>query len=152
MFFQCFFTFFNEISLLFIDNPEKFDPAEESTLVLNFNAPENKTHDLIFIPYTPPSRLIIEPTNVNLENVSGSAGEFGNLLSGLQYDSAFEKCVNDVLNTATFVLLKVKSNLFNFVSQSILNLLCFHPSTKTNISSAPIPRARNIAQPCNCVK
>ena len=63
--------FFNEISLLFINNPEKFDPAEESTLVLNFNAPENKTHDLIFIPYTPPSRLIIEPTNVNLENVSG---------------------------------------------------------------------------------
>ena len=37
--------------------------------------------------------------NQNLENVSGSAGEFGNLLSGLQYDSAFEKCVNDVLNT-----------------------------------------------------
>ena len=37
--------------------------------------------------------------NQNLENVSGSAGEFGNLLSGLQYDSAFEKCVYDVLYT-----------------------------------------------------
>ena len=32
-------------------------------------------------------------------DVSGSATQFGNLLSGLQYDSAFEDCVNDKLNT-----------------------------------------------------
>ena len=33
------------------------------------------------------------------DNISGSATQFGNLLSGLQYDSAFEDCVNDKLNT-----------------------------------------------------
>jgi len=32
-------------------------------------------------------------------DISGSATQFGNLLSGLQYDSAFEACVNDKLNT-----------------------------------------------------
>ncbi|MFP6778746.1 MAG: 4Fe-4S binding protein [Alphaproteobacteria bacterium] len=63
--------FFNEISLLFIDNPDKFDPAKESTLVLNFNPPEDNKLDLIFLPYIPPSRLIIEPENINLANTEG---------------------------------------------------------------------------------
>ena len=63
--------FFNEISLLFIDNPEEFDPAKKSTLVVNFNPPDDNTHDLIFVPYEPPSRLIIESANINLSNTEG---------------------------------------------------------------------------------
>ena len=63
--------FFNEISLLFIDNPEEFDPAKKSTLVVNFNPPDDNTHDLVFVPYVPPSRLIIESVNINLSNTEG---------------------------------------------------------------------------------
>ena len=63
--------FFNEISLLFIDNPDKFNPAKKSTLIVNFNAPEENKYELNYIPYSPPSRLIVKPTNINLNNSSG---------------------------------------------------------------------------------
>ena len=63
--------FFNEISLLFIDNPDKFDPAKKSTLVVNYNSPEEEKYDLNYIPYSPPSRLIVKPNNTNLINTSG---------------------------------------------------------------------------------
>ncbi|MAD57163.1 MAG: hypothetical protein CMK44_01140 [Porticoccus sp.] len=50
--------------------------------------------------------FITEILDENKENkeknpggVSGSATQLGNLLSGLQYDSAFEDCVNNKLNT-----------------------------------------------------
>lgn len=43
--------------------------------------------------------LLDEAKEQDSEGVSASATQFGNLLSGLQYDSAFEDCVNDKLNT-----------------------------------------------------
>lgn len=42
---------------------------------------------------------ILDNAKEESDDISGSATQFGNLLSGLQYDSAFEDCVNDKLNT-----------------------------------------------------
>ena len=56
--------FFNEIALLFIDNPDEFDPAQEWNLVINFASRFSKIHEAerqVSLSYIPPSRLIIEP-------------------------------------------------------------------------------------------
>ena len=42
--------------------------------------------------------------------------DFSNLLSGLQYDSAFEKCVNDVLNTGELNDFDIQERIYNYTS------------------------------------
>jgi len=41
----------------------------------------------------------LDPDNLDLFEETTNEGDFSNLLSGLQYDSTFEACVNDKLNT-----------------------------------------------------
>ena len=56
--------FFNEIALLFIDNPESFDPAKSWNLVVNFYSKFSDTpkeFSNASLKYTPPNRLIIKP-------------------------------------------------------------------------------------------
>jgi NosR/NirI family transcriptional regulator, nitrous oxide reductase regulator len=64
--------FFNEIALLFIDNPEEFDPAQAWNLVINFASrfsKISKEERQVSLSYIPPSRLIIEPVlEQNLNN------------------------------------------------------------------------------------
>ena len=65
--------FFNEISLLFIDNAEKYDPAKTSTLFINYNAPDINLKKPIILDFLPPKRLIIEPNIISgdtLNNIS----------------------------------------------------------------------------------
>ena len=64
--------FFNEIALLFIDNPDEFDPAQAWDLVINFASrfsKISKEERQVSLSYIPPSRLIIEPVlEQNLNN------------------------------------------------------------------------------------
>ncbi len=64
--------FFNEIALLFIDNPDEFDPAQAWDLVINFASRFSKIpkeERQVSLSYIPPSRLIIEPVlEQNLNN------------------------------------------------------------------------------------
>ena len=65
--------FFKEISLLFIDNTEKYDPAQKSTLFINYNTPDVTDENFISLDFQPPTRLIIEPNvmkEVTLNNIS----------------------------------------------------------------------------------
>ena len=57
--------FFNEIALLFIDNPEAFDPAQNWNLVINFESrfsTVSKFFSRASLEYSPPKRLIVEPS------------------------------------------------------------------------------------------
>ncbi len=64
--------FFNEIALLFIDNPDDFDPAQAWDLVINFASKFSKIpkeERQVSLRYVPPSHLIIEPVlEQNLNN------------------------------------------------------------------------------------
>ena len=56
--------FFNEIALLFIDNPEDFDPAQNWNLIVNFESKFSNTSrnfSRASLEYIPPKRLLIEP-------------------------------------------------------------------------------------------
>jgi len=64
--------FFNEIALLFIDNPDEFDPSQAWDLVINFASRFSKIpkeERQVSLSYVPPNRLIIEPVlEQNLNN------------------------------------------------------------------------------------
>ncbi len=59
--------FFNEIALLFIDKPDEFDPAKESKLYIMYNSSNVGQDKLIELNYIPPERLIIKPSEDNIE-------------------------------------------------------------------------------------
>ena len=53
--------FFNEIALLFLDKPDEYDPAKNSTLVITYNSASEMADKNIKLLYAPPKRLIIQP-------------------------------------------------------------------------------------------
>jgi hypothetical protein len=60
--------------------------------------------------------ILDEARKNDTSGVSESATQFGNLLSGLQYDSAFEDCVNDKLNTGDLDDFDIQSRIADYTS------------------------------------